>query len=117
MSYIRCLSNPERLYAFDRAPRGGSVDVWVGQDLSRVIPRRVFEGLLIKWLTTGRGNTRHLGASLQERDGEAHKGKDFKWEFAYKDWPKPIRLWEVTLFYLATNAARYKRARKKGPTP
>jgi len=99
MSYIRALSNPERLYIFGN--RRKQIEIYANSDNEgQRMPESVFRGLLMKWLDE-RQAVSFRGAHLIETI-------DFKWNLQYKSWKKPIKLWQVTLFYIASNVEKRK---------
>lgn len=90
MSYIRCLSNPEKLYII--GDRRGRIE-FCGENL--YMPRHVFDGALKRWYKNGCQDTHYRGFEIKE-------ARDFRWQLRYKGWDRHLTLWQVTLWYICT---------------
>jgi hypothetical protein len=109
MSYIRCLSNPERLYIWHDV--SGPVKISEGKQPLRSIPVKAFHGVLRNWW-----RNRYRGDKVYEGARLVLDHKTWRWLLYYETWAKPVRLWETTLYYLAHDVvlfeARMKREKK-----
>ena len=105
MSYIRPLSNPEGLYILCE---GHSVHVICQEQLGPegfYMPVDVFHGILERWIEDGccEEEIEFQGARLCENCG------NWKWELSFQG--NSVRMYEVTLFYIAHNYAESKKTR------
>lgn len=112
MSYIRCLSNPEKLYIW-----GGGDDmiaITARDGFDEKMPIATFHGIMKRWWANENGIgdraiLRYQGAMLAKTD-------DFRWRLSYEvphdvwkenvnleDWSDDIILWDVTLTYLCVH--------------
>ena len=112
MSYIRCLSNPEKLYIW-----AGADDMLTraaGPGFDETMPIATFHGIMKRWWANENGIgdrtiLRYQGAILAKTD-------DFRWRLSYEvphdvwkenvnleDWSDDIILWDVTLTYLCVH--------------
>jgi hypothetical protein len=114
MSYIRCLSNPERLYIYGSfTKRKGRMDAYIslGTDHGRRMPIDTFNGLLKKWWKDG--DLTDVDEVVRFRNATLTVTKDWRWAMNYPGWDKPAILWEVTLHYLcSTNNFRWAKNRR-----
>lgn len=95
MSYIRSVSNPERLYIWGGSR--GIVEIAVGSNDLLHIPRHVFRGILRRWYQRQDDITKYRGATMTQT-------KDFKYELTYKDWTRDekVKAFDVTWMYIVT---------------
>ena len=109
MSYIRCLSNPERLYIWYDVD--GSIYISAKKDRVLKMPPKVFHTLLARWWRNGWEDVKFEGGSLTLDHGT------WKWLLHYRGWAKPVAMYEVTLYYLAHDVvlllARVKRKKQR----
>lgn len=91
MSYIRCLSNPERLYVY------GSIHgiEWCGAGFSVTLPEEEF----IKFVLKERKTCYDV---LEHGDFKIFKTEDFKRELQYKGKTLAV-MWDVTWAYIANS--------------
>lgn len=95
MSYIRPLSNPEKLYIY---ASGNGVNICLphGRPTYLMDPAE-FEGLLHEWNNDPNGTVMFGEAYLEKRD----VGNDFKWFLGHNSWDGEVEMWEVTLEHIA----------------
>jgi hypothetical protein len=107
MSYIRCLSNPEKLYIW--ADCSDNVHISTGPEKEFKIPRSTFD-MLIKLYVKDCGceeNYSYKGAKLiYERvppivQTPLGKFGDFKWVLTFKN--NTIEMWETTWSHIVLN--------------
>jgi hypothetical protein len=97
MSYIRSGSNPEKLYIW-----GDGINFYIeeGFNDSKVIPKKIFIGLIKKWLKNNWEDTTFKDASVKEvwvTDDKTNE-KESKIELSYDGWK--IHMWLVTWVYI-----------------
>ena len=112
MSYIRSLSNPEKLYIW----YGGDdmITITAGPGFDEEMPIATFHGIMRRWWANEHGisnrtKLKYQGAILEQT-------KDFRWRLSYevphdvwkenvnlKDWSNDLVLWDVTLTYLCVH--------------
>lgn len=63
MSYIRCGSNPEKLYIWGD---GNTVSIAEGKKDSLRIPQKIMDGLIKKWKNNGQQDTKYCGALIKD---------------------------------------------------
>ena len=110
MSYIRPLSNPEGLYILCD---GHGIHVICQEQLGPegfYMPVDVFHGILERWVEDDcceeeiefqGARLCHLGICLGNESG------NWKWELSFQG--NSVRMYEVTLFYIAHNYAESKK--------
>ncbi|MCZ6725364.1 MAG: hypothetical protein O6846_03955 [Thaumarchaeota archaeon] len=113
MSYIRSLSNPEKLYIWGE--EDDRLAISVGSNDTQYIPASTFHGIMRRWWANQFGNfgdrtkLKYQGAILEQT-------QDFRWRLSYEvphdvwkenvnweDWSNDIVLWDVTLTYLCVH--------------
>jgi hypothetical protein len=104
VSYIRCLSNPEGLYIWDiwgeKSGRVAITTITDGGHLIKYMPRHVFHNLMRRWR-----DGKYHDESIRYRGGSLVLDPDSKygkWDLFYKGWDRPVKCWEVTWMYVAT---------------
>jgi hypothetical protein len=95
MSYIRCNSNPEKLYIWGDLDRNAYVVM--GPDTIGTMPVRTLNGLIKKYVRNDNDEPcRYSGAEVKE----VHIDGEFKMELSYKGKWK-CHMWRVTWEYIA----------------
>lgn len=97
MSYIRCLSNPERLYIWGEG--GNRLCVSIGTEEMKVLPLRSFERLLKKWVKQEE-DWEDNPIVFRDLKLEERPDTQFKWRLSYKNEPI-VDMYYCTLYYLA----------------
>ena len=127
MSYIRCLSNPERVYAW--AEDDGYVHIThavapplaskSGLGTELLVPSKLFEDACVEWERCGRFSRRGLvirevsvslktgrpmPASMSFREQVERHG-EFEWFVRFQYKKRFFHMWRVTWDYIATGVA------------
>jgi hypothetical protein len=95
MSYIRSLSNPEKLYIWSD---GVNVHIAEGVKENKIMPRSIFHGLVRKWLRNRWEDCTFKDASVKEVWLNKGNKSELRIELSYDGWK--VYMWPVTWVYI-----------------